>query len=145
MTVKRGYKAKRGAQVSEAEFRRLIEDRSLTLWDIGNRLGISAEAVRGRAITRGISLRTCSKQHIKAITDPEFAELFLANVGLEELAELYGCAPSCVTRSAKRLGLTRKATRWNRITVADYRIRKAMMESAAASNAAYREAMAWAA
>ncbi|PWE48461.1 hypothetical protein DEM26_18100 [Thioclava sp. NG1] len=139
-----GASANRGITVSEAEFRRLWADRSLTRDQIGQRLGgISGEAVRNRAMARGLPFRGKCKRHIAAVQDEaEFERMWLANVSSSVLAEHYRCSRAAIRKTAKRLGLPSRKSWPRQISMAKFREIDAVraMHEIAAKNRAEWEA-----
>lgn len=127
----------RGITVSEADFRRMWEDESLTLMAIGQRLGISAQAVVCRADARCLPKRKIFRD--RAITDPEFPAMYRAGVSTRELQELYGCAHTVIPKTARAMGLPpRNVGRWSSISIAQFREQQLlarMAEVAAAERA----------
>lgn len=97
---------RRGKTVSEAEFRRLWLDRSLTIKSIAIDLDITAQAVRFRAKSRGLDPRRgYPREMVQAIRDPEFARMWNAGVRTCDLVALYQVSHMTVPKTARRLGL----------------------------------------
>ena len=129
-----------GKRVSEAEFRRMWEDLSMSVAEIGERLGICQTAVSSRAATRGLPARP--KRGGKPVLDPDaLRRLWLARVGISDIAEALGCDAKTVRNTRKRLGLpARNPGRWKEtVALDDYRadqLRRAMAASAREEQAA---------
>lgn len=125
----------RGKTTSEAEFRRLWMDRTLTQREIGEILGISTTAVQFRAKARGLPPRK-KKVPIKALSlakDPLFVEMMKANVMRTHINRYFGAKENVVNIAAKLAGVDRgPRNRWNKITVGEFFIRRAMAEEAEA-------------
>lgn len=58
----------RGKAISEAEFRRMWQDASLSITDIGRHLGIGCNAVRSRAAVRGLGERPIFRRDRMAVS-----------------------------------------------------------------------------
>lgn len=142
----KGQPRNTGKTVSEAEFRRMWMDPSLSAAEIGRRLGITHQAVSHRARQRGLPPRKGPNvtARRRLIDGPEFAAMWQASVSLTDLARLYGCSHGTVCNAARRMGLPPRYTnRWHMITLADYRalqLRAAMAASASETAAALRMA-----
>lgn len=106
----KGRKAPRGKVISGAEFARLWLDRTVTVKQIGDLLGISSEAVCSRANTRGLPGRTDAGIIIrkKKINDEEFAALYQARVRTADLCAKYGVTHPRIGRTADRLKIPRR-------------------------------------
>lgn len=132
-----GKPANRGKRVSEAEFRRMWMDVTLSTVEIGARLGISAAAVCSRAKTRGLPSRNGgSALKVRPITDPEFPAMYRMGVSLTEMADLYRCSRTHIRLEALRLGQAPRNCRGmgQTISIAEYRQRRilqALAKSAA--------------
>lgn len=137
-----------GKQVSHAEFRRMWNDRSLTLAQIGAELGITATAVTFRAKTRGLPPRGCSKLHLSPIIparEAEFRAMYLGNVQSKALMAHFGVTGSTITKTAARLGLPPRGKAWSHmgITIEQWRearLAARMAATAAATKAALEQA-----
>lgn len=142
---RKGLPRGRGAIMAEATFAKLWRDPTVNIETIAARLGISRQAVRIRARVRGLPPRVGSGNTARARTEqsaPEIAPMWLANVGLAEMARHFGCSHTAILRAANRLGLPkRELTRWDAITIEDYRaaqLRTALAASARETEAALR-------
>lgn len=138
--------AHRGARISEAEFRRLWLDATLSCADIGARLGIGGAAVSSRAKRRGLPTRDrpfASPRPRKCDTD-EVRAMWQAGVYVQSLATHCGVAVRTVYNAARRNGWTRPRTNlWTGMTVAEYRTavaRASLMASARETAGAMRDA-----
>ncbi len=144
VTGRKGKPRPTGKLVSEAGFRRMWFDSSLTLAEIGRELGIKQQAVSMRAATRGLPRRPA--RGAKPACDPELlAKLWLAHVAIDEISASLGCDPKTVRNTRKRLGLPERGPgrRARMITMADYRagqLRTALAQSAREEQAALRNA-----
>ena len=142
--ARRGKPRPSGKRISEAEFRRMWADLSLSVTQIGERLGIGQTAVSSRAATRGLPARP--KRGGRKVLDPEaLSRLWLARVGISDIAAALGCDPKTVRNTRKRLGLpARNPGRWKEtVSLDDYRaeqLRRAMERSAREERAALRNA-----
>lgn len=124
---------------SPREFRRLWLDESVLVRQIGQRFGMTAVAVRVHARKLGLPPRVGGRR--PTVNWPaDFADMWRLGVGTPEMAAFIGCFPTAVTRKAKEMGLgPRKASRWHKITLADFRahqLREAMAKSARESDRA---------
>lgn len=111
----KGIPAVRGKRISDADFRRLYEDRSMTCEQIGALLGISESAVALRAKARGMPLRGCAKPYshlIKPHMEAEFARYWIGGVRSQDIADHYQTFTSVIARTAKRLGLPARGKTW---------------------------------
>lgn len=123
MSEQKSRHAHRGKCLSEAEFRKLWLDRTITVAEIARRLDVTDSAVTARARARGLPTRRTVRYtaHKRKITDPQFPELWSAGITLAELARLYHCTTGTVYETAKRLGLPRRNnTRWNAKTLVQW-------------------------
>lgn len=126
MTGQRAYKgqaAHRGKRVSTADLKRLWEDKTLSMTDIGKRLDISLQAVVARAKRRGLGPRPLQGQRVRASVtklaqDPLFPKLWAQGASREALRAYYGVGSSQITEAVRELGLPKRAqSRWNRRTL----------------------------
>ena len=104
--------AHRGKSVSNAQFARLYADRTLTCAQIGEVLGITAQAVRFRAKSRGLPLRGQGKVLARVITrhdEAEFASMYLSGVFTHEIAQHYHVTRCTVRKTAQRLNLPKRS------------------------------------
>lgn len=131
-----------GKTVPLAEFRAMWNDPSLSVAQIGERLGICQQAVTQRAKTRGLPARKPrGGQHV--INEPQFRKLYAAGIAMAEIARILGCDRKTVHNAVDRFGLPRRGSgnpkQW--LTLADYRaaqLREAMAATAKAEQAAMR-------
>lgn len=139
--------AHRGKKVSGAEFARLWNDHGMTLAEIGARLEISEQAVRSRAATRGLPARPRYPRERFHLIGPgqvaDFASMWRSCVGRLEMAKHFGTNEQRIGTTAARLGLPkRELTRWNKITIEQWRERelaRKMAEAAAEEQCAAAE------
>lgn len=137
-----------GRQVSNAEFRRLWTDRSLTVAQIGALLGITEQAVASRAKTRGLPKRGHGKCHAGPILparEVEFRAMYQGGVQTKAMAAHFCVAASTIASTAARLGLPRRGKGWchKGIALTDWaqaRLRAAMAADAVAARSAMIQA-----
>lgn len=116
--------AHRGRTISNAEFRRLWMDNTISTVEIGKLLGISKSAVRDRALSRGLPPRKrgLTKRANRRVTAEALRPLWDAGVNLAGLAEYFGVQLESIPKAARRLNMPpRNLTRWNSITLEQYR------------------------
>lgn len=129
-----------GKRISEAEFRRLWSDLTITVAEIGERLGICQTAVSSRAKTRGFPARPAGTS--KPVCDPKaLTRLWNDGVSISGIAKALGCHEKTVRNTRKRLGLPQRgAGRWkSTVSLDDYhamQLRAAMAASARETEAA---------
>lgn len=127
--------------MSMAEFRRLWGDKSMTLAQIGQQLGISQVAVSERARTRGLS-NTRPMGPLPTISDDAlFREMWSAGVLTVEMAQHFGVHQRSIRNHVTRLGLPRRGKARTSITLADFladRLRARLDAAAVESMAAMR-------
>lgn len=97
--------AHRGKIVSKAEFKRMWEDLSMTLPEIGAILDINPTAVRKRAIKRGLPGRTVRRRRTP-IDEARIKAMLLARVDRLEIAADLKISKNTVVRWSDRLGLS---------------------------------------
>lgn len=127
--------AYRGRRISNAEFSRLYADRSLSLVQIGEMLGITEKAVRCRARARGLPIRGNSQKHRRApaFSSPELPDLWAAGVSASEIARYFGCSNRTIWAAVAERGLPRRGLGWHpRTTLAAWRMARLATETAAA-------------
>lgn len=133
--TRRGKPRPTGKAVSEAEFRRMWCDESITATEIGRRLGISRQAVCIRAKTRGLPPRKGGAGRKRKLDPAMFRKLWDANVSPRDIARVFGCSPPTVTERARMWGFPpRDCHKWNVVSVEAF----AMAISARAEQAAAR-------
>ena len=129
----------RGKTISEAEFRRMWQDRSLSLAQIGVALGITREAVRQRGKARNMPPRGDSKTHIAAVRDDDaFRRMWIAGVSTNDLMRLHGCSRSAILKAARRLGLSGRGHAFPGIALDEFlqiELARKLAESAARTQA----------
>lgn len=139
----KGQPRNTGRIVSEAEFRRMWGDLTITVAQIGERLGISQQAVTARAIGRGLPQRP--KRGGEPACDPvALTRLYVAGVRKVEIARVFGCSRRTIHNYLVRLSLPRRCDKSSpTISLADYaadRLRDRLAISAKAEMAALRNA-----
>lgn len=98
---------KRGKPISNAEFRRLWLDMSITTAQIGEQLGISQQAGCARASTRGLPKRR--KGPAPTVSEDEvFRAMWISGVSNLEMAKRLGISERTVRNHVSRLGLDRR-------------------------------------
>lgn len=97
----------RGKTISEAEFRRMWLDPSVTITEIGRHLGIGCNAVRSRAAVRGLGDRPIKHPRMttKKIDDDAMRRLWAKGVPIDEICATLGVSKTPVRLAVKRLGL----------------------------------------
>lgn len=135
--------ANRGKTTSEAELRRLWLDKSVTLAEIGRRLGITQQAVTGRAERRGLPPRPMGP--LPAISDDDlFRAMWSAGVTINDMAAHFGVNEKSIRNHVQRLGLPKRGCYgWSSITMAEFQVQttlQAMKASAAQTRAALIDA-----
>ena len=97
-----GMSANRGKRISEAEFRRMWEDMSISQSEIGRRLGISANAVKMRAKTRKLPDRPKGRPFARKMDHGRFVALYRAGLSMHAIARAEGCAEHTVFMALQR-------------------------------------------
>ena len=116
---------KRGKQVPLAEFRRMWDDMSLSMTEIGSRLGISPQAAALRGKKRGFPLRGYPSEKMQKVTNCDF-EMFRrmwdAGVHSKYIAAHFGIATNSVRHYRRRFGLKSRGHggRIKTITIDDF-------------------------
>lgn len=88
----RGDAAHRGIQISRVEFRALWDDPALTLAQIGERLGITKQAVTNRARARGFPPRPRdARADVRKVDPVVAADMYRAGVPLDQIMAHFGC------------------------------------------------------
>ncbi len=97
--------ATRGKQLTVAEFRRLWMDTSISVVEIGRRLGISDRAVHDRAKARGLPKRP-RKQPFKMLHDHgKLVALYRSGLSLNAVAMVAKCSRNTVQRAVRDAGV----------------------------------------
>lgn len=132
--------AKRGKTVSEAEFRRMWLDLSISQNAIGRRLGISGEAVRFRAASRSLPSRGKDRPFARRFDHGRIVRLYRAGLSMDVIGRMLGCTRSVVRHALDNAGVPRRSRHDPAaLTVAEF-----TQASLAASARAEQEAL-WAA
>lgn len=100
--------AKRGKIVSEAEFRRMWADLTISQNEIGRRLGISGEAVRFRAAARNLPPRPKERRFAQVIDAERAARLYRSGLSEDAVAAVMGTKRPTVQGALNRLGVKRR-------------------------------------
>ena len=95
---------KRGKRVSEAEFRRLWADLTISVTEIGRRLGISCNAVRSRAEIRKLPPRPNGRPWRRTYDHAKMISLYNAGLSMPAIAEACGCSYMTVRQALHRGG-----------------------------------------
>ena len=132
--------ANRGKRVSEAEFRRMWEDMSISQNEIGRRLGISGEAVRFRAKRRGFeprpTSRPTSRPFSRKVNEALAVRLYLTGYSEGAVAVIMGHPRPTIQAALNRAGVVRRSRNDPTSISADKALRIAMAASARAEQAA---------
>ena len=96
---------KRGPVVSEAEFRRLWADLTISVEEIGRRLGISGNAVRQRADVRGFAPRPRGRPFARRCDHDQIVELYLSGLSMPKIAVRLGVTGNNVLMALRRAGI----------------------------------------
>jgi hypothetical protein len=122
--------AHRGRRVSRAEFARMWMDQTITAAQIAETLDISVQAVRQRAITRGLPPRKGGGGCRRKI-DPLMCRLmWSANVGLADMAAFFDVHPIGLARRARIWGFPpRDCNRWNATPIAAFLMARSAAET----------------
>jgi len=96
--------AHRGKRVSEAEFRRLWGDMSISVTEIGRRLGISGNAVKMRAKCRELPDRPRGRPFARKHDHTRLISLYRAGLSMHAIARAEGCAEHTVFKALQRAG-----------------------------------------
>ena len=129
--------AHRGKQISEAAFARMWRDPTMTARQIADTLDISVQAVRQRAISRGLPKRKggggCNRK-----VDPLMCRLmWSANVGLNDMAAFFDVHPIGLARRVRLWGFPpRDCNRWNATPMATFLMARSAAETRGAMKAA---------
>ncbi len=136
----------RGKVISNADFRRLWLDESLTTIEIGKLLGISQEAVCERARARRFPPRRMGPPSL--IRDKDiFRAMWDAGVSVADISAHFGVAERTARDMRRSLGIPRRAGgKHTTITLRDFlqaRLAERMAEAARIEQAALRNAEMW--
>ena len=96
---------KRGKRVSEAEFRRLWADLTISVTEIGRRLGISCNAAKQRAAKRGLPQRTNGRPWRRTYDHGKMIRLYSAGLSMLKIAQVFGCSYMTVRQALHRSGV----------------------------------------
>lgn len=83
-------KPNRGKTVSEAEFRRMWQDPTISQGEIARRLGISGQAALYRALCRGLSPRPRQRLWTRTVDHERVARLYVSGLSIAAIAKLTG-------------------------------------------------------
>lgn len=138
MTTLKGKQRHTGKRVSEAEFRRMWADQTLSQAEIGRRLGISGSAVRSRAATRGLPPRPDDRHFARQFDHERIVRLYLAGFSAESVSARIGCSLSVVRHAVIRAGHKMRSRNMAGRPKVDDILRAAMAASAREEQAALR-------
>ena len=134
MGTPKGMPRNTGKTIPDAAFRRMWFDLSLSVGDIGAKLGICQQAVTQRAKVRGLPARK-PRGGQPVVDQARFCELYAAGVAMVEIARAMGFDRKTAHNTVVRLGLPRRGSgnpsQW--ITLAEYnelQLREAMARDA---------------
>ncbi len=94
-----------GKAISEAEFRRMWMDESLSQNEIGRRLGVTGSAVRFRAKIRGLPDRASARMFARKFDHDRAVRLYRAGLALHVVAGMLGCTSSVVRHALGKAGV----------------------------------------
>lgn len=97
--------AKRGPKLSEAEFRRLWADLSVSVAEIGRRLGISGNAVKQRAKVRNLPDRPKGRPFARVHDHDRIVALYRSGLSMIAVARVMGCTLHNVLMALRRAGV----------------------------------------
>lgn len=124
---------KRGKPMSEAAFRRLWMDRNVPAQDIADLLDVSIQALRFRALARGLPLRKGGGGMNRKVDPALMRAMWDFNVSPTEIARYFGVHPTTITKRSIEWGFpARNCTRWNSMSVAGFLLAQAAREEQAA-------------
>ena len=98
-------RANKGKVVSEAEFRRLWEDMSISQEEIGRKLGITSQAVRYRAARRGLAPRPRARPFARTVDYSRVVRLYKAGLSQVAVATIVGCPVPSVKAALVEAGV----------------------------------------
>lgn len=131
---------KRGKTVSEAEFRRMWADTSISQAEIGRRLGISGEAVRYRAASRNLPPRSPARPFARKFDHARIVRMYRAGLAMHVIAGVLGCTTSVVRLALDNAGVKRRSRHDPAgVTAAEY-MQRALAASAKETRAAMWDA-----
>lgn len=99
---------KRGKRISEAEFRRLWADMTISQSGIGRLLGISGEAVRFRAASRDLPPRPSARAFARRFDHAKIVRLYRAGLAIHVIAGMEGCSASVVHHALRSAGVSKR-------------------------------------
>lgn len=97
-----GQKPNRGKIVSEAAFRRMWEDLTISQVEIGRQLGISPAGVRGRAASRGLPPRDPARPWRRKLDHARIIRLYQSGLSTVSIAKMLGCDAGTVRAALVR-------------------------------------------
>lgn len=101
----RGQPRNTGRTVSEAEFRRMWEDLSISQAEIGRRLGISGNAVKTRARIRQLPDRPKGRAFARRYSHERMIRMYHVGLSMAAIAAALGCREHTVLRALRRAGV----------------------------------------
>lgn len=100
----KGQPRNTGRKVSEAEFRRMWADMSVSVEEIGRRLGISGNAVKMRAKRRDLPDRPRGRPFARRHDHDRMVRLYRAGLSMAAVAQAVGCREHTVLQALRRAG-----------------------------------------
>lgn len=109
-------------RIANAEIRRVWMDPGLTTAEAAAEINLSRVNLWKRAKNLGLPPRKEGRPPV--IPEPELRVLWLADVLVRDIADLYRCPTNSVRQASRRLGLDRRPSGHHyTITMAEYRLR----------------------
>ena len=135
--ARRGRPRRTGAQMTIAEFKRLWLDPDVPAQAIADRLGVTVQAVRFRAISRRLPLRKGGGGRNRKVDPALFREMWDANVGVKAIAAFFDVHQGTIVKRSQEWEFpARVCNRWNSISIMGFLLgRAAKIEQAALRNA----------
>lgn len=104
----KGVPAPRGPAMTEADFRRMWNDWSIPITEMGRRLGISASAVRYRAISRGLPPRGRDRPWQRTLDRERIVQLYKAGLSMRAVGKVCGTSRGGVASVLRSEGVQRR-------------------------------------
>lgn len=134
-------------RATNTDIRRVWLDSELTLVQAAAAVGMSKDALQGRAAALGLGHRRMGRREaIRPHQEAEFRRMWAAGVGARIIGTAFGCSYCAVINTATRLGLPMRGAGYRpKMTLGQFReteLGRAMRVHAALENQALREACA---
>lgn len=140
MTEESAPKVNRGKIVSEAAFRRMWMDLTMSREEIGALIGITPQCVMKRAQRRGLPSRKVLAHDTCRVFDvDEFRDMWVTGVRTKDILAHFGCSNPTTTAAAKRFGLPPRGRRWHHRGISIEEYREIQLGRAMAAEAKRRE------